>query len=262
MDSTVGAPWTITQDQIDALLNEASHTARSVRSEQVWSWNSTGGVIELIAGLPPVADQRHRSLMLEAGALLLNLRLLIRGLGVLPTVRVMPDPGRPSLVAAIRLDGPRPVTDQDRSLVAALLTGPPSWSPAAAALTTAPTNSFMRAMRRAAKAEQTWLAAQPMTTFDGLDLSEVAGTPTLAGTALIVGTLLDGATARLQAGQAAQRVVLTAAALDVPITARRSESFSDDADRRRVRELIGGGLWPQAVLQPDTGIGSDGAFTY
>jgi hypothetical protein len=163
----------------------------------------------------------------------------------------MPDPERPDLVAEVRLDGPRAVTEQDRSLVAALLAGPPNWSPADAALTMAPMVSLLPALRRAAKAEQAWLAVQPMTPVKAVDGN--GGMPsTLEGTVLIVGTVLDGPAARLQAGQAAQRVVLTAAALGVPITPLRSE-WSTEGDRRRVRELIGGGLWPQAVLHPDPG---------
>jgi hypothetical protein len=253
VDSTVRGPGTLTQQQVDALLREACETVGSGRGEDVWSWHSVGGVIELRAQLPPAADPFHRSLMLDGGSLLLNLRLLIRGLGVLPAVRAMPDPERPDLVAEVRLDGPRAVTEQDRSLVAALLAGPPNWSPANAALIAAPTSSLLPALRRAAKAEQAWLAVQPMTAVKVVDPKPNGGMPsTLAGTVLIVGTVLDGPAARLQAGQAAQRVVLTAAALGVPITPLRSE-WSTEGDRRRVRELIGGGLWPQAVLQPDPG---------
>ena len=125
VDSTVQGPGTLTQRQIDALLREACDTVGSGRGEDVWSWHSIGGVIELRAQLPPASDPLHRSLMLDGGSLLLNLRLLIRGLGVLPAVRAMPDPERPDLVAEVRLDGPRAVTEQDRSLVAALLAGPP-----------------------------------------------------------------------------------------------------------------------------------------
>jgi hypothetical protein len=251
VDSTVQGPGTLIQRQIDALLREACETVGSGRGEDVWSWHSIGGVIELRAQLPPTSDPLHRSLMLDGGSLLLNLRLLIRGLGVLPAVRAMPDPERPDLVAEVRLDGPRAVTEQDRSLVAALLAGPPNWSPADAALTMAPMVSLLPALRRAAKAEQAWLAVQPMTPVKAVDGN--GGMPsTLEGTVLIVGTVLDGPAARLQAGQAAQRVVLTAAALGVPITPLRSE-WSTEGDRRRVRELIGGGLWPQAVLHPDPG---------
>ena len=87
----------------------------------------------------------------------------------------------------------------------------------------APMISFLPALRRAAKAEQAWLAVQPMTPVKAVDPANGGMPSTLEGTVLIVGTVLDGPAARLQAGQAAQRVVLTAAALGVPITPLRSE---------------------------------------
>jgi hypothetical protein len=59
--------------------------------------------------------------------------------------------------------------------------------------------------------------------------------------------VLDGPAARLQAGQAAQRVVLTATAAGVPIRSLPTV-LNLPAHRQTMRELIGGGLWPQAAL--------------
>jgi hypothetical protein len=67
---------------------------------------------------------------------------------------------------------------------------------------------------------------------------------------MIIGTVLDGSTARLQAGQATQRTIVTAAALGVPVIRVRT-MLNTDVNRRAVRQLLGGGLWPQALLHTD-----------
>jgi nitroreductase len=64
----------------------------------------------------------------------------------------------------------------------------------------------------------------------------------------VIGSFHDLPLARLQAGQAMQRVLLTA------VTAGLSASFLSQlvevpTVREKLRELIGGGLWPQAVLR-------------
>jgi hypothetical protein len=68
-----------------------------------------------------------------------------------------------------------------------------------------------------------------------------------AATMLIIGTVLDDPAARLQAGQAAQRVAMTAATAGVPVRSLNAV-LRRPADRLSVRELVGGGLWPQAAL--------------
>jgi hypothetical protein len=67
---------------------------------------------------------------------------------------------------------------------------------------------------------------------------------------LIIGTLLDGSEAQVQAGQAAQRVMLNAAVLGTSVTPIR-DVLRTDVHRLAVRTLLGGGLWPQAVLRTD-----------
>ena len=59
--------------------------------------------------------------MLVGGALLLNLRLLVRGMGAYVAVRIMPDPGQHDLVAVVRAEGAHPVTPDDRTLVDAVV---------------------------------------------------------------------------------------------------------------------------------------------
>ena len=239
MNYRVGAVGAITQGQIDALVSEAA--AALPDTDLGWSWAFDGTRIDLCAELPPVPHPTHRGALLATGAVLLNLRALIRGLGVHSSVRLQPDPNRADLVATIRLEGPRAVTDQDRSLVSAVLAGPRERG--VVGNTTSPA-ALIVAVRKAAKLEQAWLAVQPLTSVFGA--INGAGEQS-AGTALIIGTVLDGLGAQLQAGQAAQRVVLTAAMMDQPVSPLRIV-LQSNGNRRAVRELIGGGLWPQAVF--------------
>ena len=64
----------------------------------------------------------------------------------------------------------------------------------------------------------------------------------------VIGSFHDLPSARLQAGQAMQRVLLTAAAAGLPATFL-SELVEVAPVRERLRQLIGGGLWPQTVLR-------------
>jgi hypothetical protein len=101
-------------------------------------------------------------------------------------------------------------------------------------------------LRRAAKTEQARLAAEPITAV--LSATSKAPDSGPEGVALIVGTVPDGSGAQVHAGQASQRVILNAAVLGVPVTPLRDVLLTD-AHRQAVRALLGGGLWPQAVLR-------------
>ena len=60
--------------------------------------------------------------------------------------------------------------------------------------------------------------------------------------------------AHLQAGQAVQRVLLTAAVAGVSLY-RAAEALSTAQGRSELRANLGGGLWPQAVLRTRVGGG-------
>lgn len=260
MSSAVEPPGILQREQVDALLSEAVAAAEQPAIKGALAWRFTGWEIELLAGLPPVSDLRHRPMLLGCGAVLLNLRILMRGLGVQPTVRILPDPGRLDLIATVRSEHPRQVADNDRALVGAVLSRADSAANAGSPLPRAvgewvdpPTpspDSLISPLRRAAKTEQAWVAVQPLPIVLAAAPS-IAGGAETSGTALIVGTVLDGRGARLQAGQAAQRVTLTAAALGAA-TSHLDELLQPEGNRRRVRELIGGALWPQAILRLDS----------
>ena len=242
---------TMTAGRWDAVLEEASMAAAWTEpAPPELSWRHSDDTIELCGKLPQVANPRHRELMLAGGAVLLNLRILIRGLGVHPAVRTLPDPNRRDLIAVVRLEGIRPVTGDDRVLVDAMVNGPNGHPlnrrPEVPEAPTGP--PLLTTLRRAARAEQAWLAVQ-----DGADPGFKTSLPDLTAmddgptTMLIIGTVLDDPAARLQAGQAAQRVVLTAATAGVPVRSLNAV-LGQPAHRRFIRELVGGGLWPQAVL--------------
>ena len=64
----------------------------------------------------------------------------------------------------------------------------------------------------------------------------------------VIGSLRDLPTARLQAGQALERVLLTAASTDIPADVL-PDLLADTVRRRTVRDLVGGGLWPHSVVR-------------
>jgi nitroreductase len=68
----------------------------------------------------PVADPHSRALLLGCGAALFNLRLAVSHRGREPVVRLLPRPAVPSLLASLRLAGPRRCPASDRELYQAI----------------------------------------------------------------------------------------------------------------------------------------------
>lgn len=65
---------------------------------------------------------------------------------------------------------------------------------------------------------------------------------------VVIGSVHDQPPAHLQAGQAMQRVLLTATTLGLSASFL-SQVVEVPATRQQLRDLIGGGLWPQIVLR-------------
>jgi nitroreductase len=87
----------------DAVLAPSMHNA------QPWTFRyvTADGVVELRADLGramPRTDPDHRALYIGCGAALLNLRVAAVHRGLAPDVRLLPDPGDPRLLAAVRLE--------------------------------------------------------------------------------------------------------------------------------------------------------------
>jgi len=243
---------------IDAVLTESTAVAGWPAAD-VLSWHPTATTFELIGTLPPATELRHRELSLTAGASLLNLRVLVRVLGLHPAVRLLPDPDRPDLLAVVRPQGLRVITAEDRLLAAAIVLGGAQRRPDSpsnrAATTRALPDSLLGLLQRAAKVEHSWAALIPAELVpanlgrlrpEGAALAR-AGEPVAMAIRVVIGTVLDSPGARLQSGQAMQRAVLTAVVNGVA-TRPDPSALDQPAARLAVRELIGGGLWPQAVL--------------
>lgn len=235
----------------------------------------------------PPADPDRQQALLACGAALLNLRLAIRVRDRHTDVRLLPDPQQPDLLAVVRSQGHRPALPVERRLAAALSAGtepptsPRAGNPAA----------LRGTLHRAAATEQTWLvgvAGQQRVGLAGL-LAQVYergpvdrshrtgnagatsgpgdtvgartmpapdpadGAPSLVA---VIGSVHDTTRARLQAGQACQRVALTAAASGYGHSSLPA-LIAVSSMRAHLRSLIGGGIWPQAALHIESAPGVD-----
>ena len=90
--------------EISRFVVEAAMHAPSVLNTQPW-WFSTGDrEISVHADVDrrlKVADPPGREMMISCGAVLFTSRVALRYLGIVPKVRVLPDPDLPNLVARI-----------------------------------------------------------------------------------------------------------------------------------------------------------------
>lgn len=307
MSADITPVGNLTSDDVREVLLAAS-AAPSLHNSQPWRFVCTARTIELhvdsARGLP-AADPDQREMLLSCGAALLNLRLALRAHGVHAVVSLLPDASRPDLVARIRPGGRHPVSPADRALAQAIAARHTNRRPF---LPTAVPHTAVPALRKAARAEQAWLATlapvqlpllraqmavahqvqqddpafqeewerwtgRPEGSVDGVPVRSSGPLPEphdvwvlrdfSGGRArqripgkdfepdpliVVVGSVHDSALARLQAGQAMERVLLTATTLGLSASFL-SQVVEVPATRRQLRELIGGGLWPQIVLR-------------
>ncbi|HEY3611813.1 MAG TPA: nitroreductase, partial [Pseudonocardiaceae bacterium] len=157
MSDPVAPIGSLTAPQVRAALLAAT-AAPSLHNSQPWRFRCTPHQIELYADharAVPVADPDHRELIVACGAALLNLRIAIKAMGVFPDVRVLPDRGRPDLLATVRPAGPRTATPVDRALAAAIPRRHTNRRP----FTTTPVPAPVRhELLLAAEVERGWLA--------------------------------------------------------------------------------------------------------
>lgn len=265
-------------DQVRSVLIAAT-AAPSPRNSQPWRFRCAPGAIELYADndrAVPAAGPDHRELLLACGAALLNLRVAIRVLGGYPIVRLFPRHHDPTLLATVRVEGRRAVTPTDRALADAIPRRRTNLLPFH------PIPVSLRArneLRRAAETERAWLAVVSPAHLpelralvhrahriqrlpeprDDWVLREVgAGAGASAGQpghdvdpeplVVVVGSFHDTPPAWLQAGQAMQRVLLTATVGGLS-GSFLSQVVEAAETRAELRTLLGGGLWPQIVLR-------------
>lgn len=106
-----------------AYLVETAARAPSIHNTQPWKFRITGDVIELHADrnrMLRYVDPTGRELMMSCGAALFGLRLGLRKLGFLASVRLLPDSSRPSLVARVHAEGLASATRMESELLAAI----------------------------------------------------------------------------------------------------------------------------------------------
>lgn len=267
--TAVGA---LSSEQVRAVLTSAT-TAPSLHNSQPWRFRCTSTAIGLYADEAqrlPAADPDGRELRIACGAALLNLRVAIAGFGVHPVVRMLPDPDRIDLLATVRPQGRRPVTPEELALLAAMPRRHTNRRP----FTSVPVPPrVVNDLRRAAKSEHAWLARIVPSQVPLLrSLVRQAYAVQQKNPAIraewaawtgplpqpqdfepnplivTVGSFHDLPLAQVQAGQAMQRVLLTATAEGLSASFL-SQVVEVPTVRRHLRGLVGGGLWPQVVLR-------------
>jgi len=93
--------------------------APSVHNTQPWRFSADGQEISLHADPGrqlTVTDPAGREMMISCGAALFTVRLALRALGWIPEPRVLPDPGRPLLVARVGWQRRAPATEYELRL--------------------------------------------------------------------------------------------------------------------------------------------------
>lgn len=119
-----GEPNQPSRRLVDDLVR-AAVAAPSMHNTQPWRFRigDEGGPIELHvdpARMLPLGDPDGRAAHIACGAALLNVRVAAAMAGLRPDIRLLPDPGRPLLLAEIRLGGRRRPTRWERELHAAI----------------------------------------------------------------------------------------------------------------------------------------------
>jgi nitroreductase len=296
---------------------DAACRAPSLHNSQPWAFRIEGDHLEVHLApsrLLPASDPEGREARIACGAVVFNLRLLLAGLGIQPSVTLLPTSSQGAL-ATIRPHGPAPVNPELAELRRAIpqrRTNRRPFLPAAVPLehqhlmstavhaegailhlisTPARTGAVQRLAARAHAvqlADPAWTAewdawTHRTDTVDGVPTAAAGPIPapqdrwTLRdyGTRdrpervtgkdfeddpliAVIATSDDSVLAQLRAGQALQRMLLTATAAGLSASFV-SQLIEVHEARRELRTLLGGYSHPQVVLR--LGFGSPTAPT-
>ncbi len=108
-----------TAEAIAAYVVGAAVWAPSVHNTQPWWFSASGQEISLFADggrQLMVADHSGREMVISCGAALFTARLALRSLGYIPEASVLPDSGRPLLVARVSWPRRAPPTEYEQRL--------------------------------------------------------------------------------------------------------------------------------------------------
>ena len=114
----------LTAEEMAAYVVAAAVWAPSVHNTQPWWFSAVRQEISLHADAGrqlTVADPRGREMMISCGAALFTARLALRSLGYIPETSVLPDPGRPFLVARVSWQRRAAATEYEQRLFSHVL---------------------------------------------------------------------------------------------------------------------------------------------
>jgi hypothetical protein len=120
MDITAAAMPDLTCDA--RFLIATAGRAPSVHNTQPWQFRVSPLAVELWGDMERKLriDPAGREMLISCGAALFGLRLAVRSLGYRPVVDLLPNPGRPRLLARVRVGEALPMTRWERQLLDAV----------------------------------------------------------------------------------------------------------------------------------------------
>jgi hypothetical protein len=114
----------LSAEEMAAYVVAAAVWAPSVHNTQPWWFSAARQEISLHADAGRqlmVADPRGREMMISCGAALFTARLALRSFGYIPGTSVLPDPGRPFLVARVSWQRRAAATEHEQRLFSQVL---------------------------------------------------------------------------------------------------------------------------------------------